>query len=144
MTTPFNRSDPHRRVLRVQGLVLPVPPSANRWWRNVGGRTLKSEEARLYQALAHRTAIVAGVRPIAAPAEVSLSLVWYRERRMGDLDKRIGVVLDALIGAAYDDDKQIVELHALRVEDKVHPRVEVTVYEFAPYLPRIDTSREAA
>lgn len=118
-------------------LTLPVPPSANRWWRSVGHRVLLSREARQYKAatalrcLAHRVVMV---RP---PRQVSVSLVWYRAKRQGDLDKRLGILLDALQGLAYENDSQVIELHARRDEDADRPRVEVTVTDLGTDAERL-------
>lgn len=109
---------------------LPVPPSANRWWRSVKLKTkrgvryvvLLSKEARDY-----KSAVRAAYQSAEISGEIAVSLTWYRERRSGDLDKRIGVCLDALQGVAYATDAQITELSAKRVEDPKNPRVIVTV-----------------
>jgi Holliday junction resolvase RusA-like endonuclease len=58
---------------------------------------------------------------------VKVSLDVYRPKRIGDLDNQIKVTLDALKGIAFGDDKQVIELHAYRYDDKGNPRVEVTV-----------------
>jgi Holliday junction resolvase RusA-like endonuclease len=112
--------------MTVQRLTLHEPPSANRWWRNVNGRMVTSKMARLYKQAAGLSALCQGVKPIVGP--LSLTVVWYRGRKSGDLDKRLGVLLDALQGAAYANDSQIVELHATRSDaDPKNPRVEVTL-----------------
>lgn len=106
-------------------ITLPWPPSANKYWRNVAGRTVKSKEARTYQAAAGWTARAAGVDMLAGDLVVSLR--FYRPRKAGDLDNRIKVTLDALNGIAYADDAQIKELHAYLDDDKGDPRVEVEI-----------------
>lgn len=105
-------------------LILPEPPSMNRYWRSFRGRMVKSAEGRAYCHL------IATLRhdqgdPLVLP--LSVSIRWYRGRKAGDLDNRAKVVLDALQGVAYTNDSQIVELHMYRAEDKHNPRVEVTV-----------------
>ena len=110
-------------------LTLPVPPSANRYWRTVHGRPVKSREARAYRGLVW-TAVAQQARAravIVGDAPVCVTARWYRGRKSGDLDNRLKVLLDALKGLAYRDDKQVVELHAYRGEDRRHPRVEVTI-----------------
>ena len=103
---------------------LPEPPSANRWWRRFGTRMVLSDEARFYKkkvaAMLHGKA-----KPL--KGDVSLTMAWYRGRKAGDLDKRQGILLDALQGCLYVNDAQIVALHAYRYDDKANPRVEVSV-----------------
>lgn len=118
-------------------LVLPEPPSANRWWRKFRNRMVLSDEARTYR---DETVVAACVEQlgcawrravIPAPRPVALAIDWHRRIKSGDLDKRLGVVLDALQGIAYENDSQIVKLIARRFDDKSNPRVEVTVCEVA-------------
>jgi len=105
-------------------LTLPEPPSANRYWRNVKGRTLLSRAAREYKAACAVVISAAHVHALVGPIAVSLD--WYRGRKSGDLDNRIKQALDALQGCLYADDAHIVELHAYRFEDKANPRIVVT------------------
>lgn len=116
-------------------LTLPVPPSANRWWRHKLHRgkipkldralTFISREAKQYKEATAVYALSAGVRqPLEGP--VAISIWWYRERKAGDLDKRVGVLLDALEGTVYRNDAQIVALLVFRSDaDPTRPRVEV-------------------
>ena len=108
-------------------LTLHEPPSANRWWRNVNGRMVTSRAARQYKEATAIYAIAQGIRtPLDGP--VSLTVTWYRGRKSGDLDKRLGVLLDALQGVCYANDSQITELHAHRSDaEPKNPRVEVAV-----------------
>lgn len=107
-------------------LVLPYPPSANRYWRKTAaGRVYVSEEAERYRAAA--AALLAAFRPLSGP--VTVSARFFRPRRSGDLDNRIKILLDALQGRAFADDSQVAEIHAWRFEDKHRPRVEVEIEE---------------
>ncbi len=108
-------------------LVLPYPPSANRYWRHVGRNVVVSAEAKAYRILVKQHCLLSGVKPIRG--DVSASIMVYRPRKIGDLDNTQKVLLDALCGAAYDDDRQIVELHAWRRDSKEDPRVEVDLRE---------------
>lgn len=106
-------------------VTLPEPPSINHYWRVSRGITHLSKDGRRWKNAAHEIARTAGLVVLEGP--VSVSITWYRSRRSGDLDNRIKVVLDVLRGLAYVDDKQVVELHAWRYDDKAYPRVEVTI-----------------
>lgn len=105
--------------------VLPVPPSANRYWRTTrNGRQYVSREATAYKWQV--AAVLANTIPL--DGDVRVSVTWYRARRSGDLDNRIKVFLDALEGYAYVDDSQIVEIHAKRSDDeRDNPRIVVEV-----------------
>lgn len=122
---PLHRSDANMK------LILPYPPSANRYWRNVNGRMVKSAEARAYKTdvVYHFLTQMRGQKPL--ESDVYVTLNFYRPRRRGDLDNRIKVTLDSLQGLAFKDDSQISVIHAARFEDKNDPRVEVHVGEAA-------------
>ena len=106
-------------------LTLPEPPSANRWWRKLRNRMVLSDAARAYKKEVGVRCLLLRIRPMTGP--VTIHLDWYRGRKAGDLDKRLGIALDALQGHAYMDDKQIVGLSAGRYEDKINPRIHVRV-----------------
>jgi crossover junction endodeoxyribonuclease RusA len=108
-------------------LELPVPPSANVYWRIARGHLIVSEEARQYRRDVALLARKQGLRgpPLAGP--VVLSIRWHRARKAGDLSNRIKVLEDALQGLAYRSDDQVVEIHALRLDDASSPRVVVRV-----------------
>ena len=102
---------------------LPEPPSSNRWWRKFRNRMVLSDEARAYKEnIALRYSRQA---PFEGP--VCVTMTWYRGRKSGDLDKRIGIALDAMQGVFFVNDNQIVELTARRREDKAAPRLEVWI-----------------
>lgn len=107
-------------------ITLPYPPSANRYWRMARGHMHKSNEARAYQGNVGLLARAAGMKPITG--DVSVSVWVYRPAKRGDLDNvACKVVLDALKGCAFNDDKQVAEIHAYRGDDKANPRVEVRI-----------------
>lgn len=110
-------------------LSLPYPPSVNRIWRVFRNRIIKSAEGRAYakQVATHAQ----DAQPLDGP--LSVSVTAYRPQRRGDLDNVLKAALDALNGVAWQDDSQVVELHALRLDDKHNPRLEVDV---RPWQPR--------
>ncbi|QSQ17214.1 RusA family crossover junction endodeoxyribonuclease [Myxococcus landrumensis] len=105
-------------------MTLPYPPSANAYWRAARGRGLvPSAQATAYKAAVARAVANARVRPLAGP--VRMHVVVYRPRQTGDLDNALKVLCDALNGAAWLDDEQVVKLLAVRKDDASAPRVEL-------------------
>jgi crossover junction endodeoxyribonuclease RusA len=111
-------------------LKLPYPPSGNLYWKHWRGRVVTSPEAKRYRQGVKLRALTDGVVTITGP--VCLSVWVYRPRKQGDLDNALKVLIDSLRGVAFEDDSQIVELHAARFEDKADPRVMVFVKEVPP------------
>jgi crossover junction endodeoxyribonuclease RusA len=107
-------------------ITLPLPPTANLYWRVWRGRAVVSTEARAYKQAAALAAKAQGLRPI-IDGEVAVVMRVFRPARRGDLDNRLKVLLDALRGVAYRDDSQVSALHATQAEDAKNPRVEVEV-----------------
>jgi crossover junction endodeoxyribonuclease RusA len=108
-------------------IVLPYPPSANRYWRSYRDKVVRSDEAIAYWKEVDYLCREADLTP--CDGELVINLDLYRPRKRGDLDNHIKVVLDALQSWAYTNDDQVVEIHAYRHDDKDNPRVEVEVLE---------------
>lgn len=105
---------------------VPYPPSVNRMYKRVpGGRVIKIPRVAEYQERAGWEARSQGAREIDGALVVTLDL--YRPNEQGDADNAIKVLLDALEGVAYANDRQIEELHVYRHTDAKDPRVEVGV-----------------
>lgn len=134
-------------------LTLPIPPSANRYWRTFTPRGHKralvvvSEEARAYKADIAAMAMISKVRPLQGRVSLTVRLYpsrpldWKRRAskdalgwddtvRCIDLDNALKVLIDALKGIAYGDDSWVRIIHAERCEpDEKGGRVEVIIEE---------------
>ena len=108
-------------------LTLPMPPSANRYWRMGNNRIYRSSEANAYKEQVGWLCKEAGVTPLTG--NVCVSFDFFRPAKRGDTDNFLKIGIDALIGYAYEDDSQIVEIHAMRFDDKADPRVIVAISE---------------
>ncbi len=114
-------------------LILPLPPSTNSVYRHraVGKRSMMymTKEGKAYKA-----AVVAAAslcRPEIGPVRVHMDV--YLPRRAGDLANREKLVLDALQGYAYVDDKQIVELEMRKWLDHDNPRLVIAWFHVPGY-----------
>jgi crossover junction endodeoxyribonuclease RusA len=108
-------------------LTLPYPPSSNRYWRHSkSGRPYVSEDAKAFKEEVYY-AVPTAIRQRLLTFELIVTFRFYRPRKSGDLSNRIKILEDAMQGVVYKDDKQIVEIHAFRFEDKAQPRVEVEI-----------------
>lgn len=104
------------QCMDMESLLLPMPPSANRYWRHVAGMVYVSQEAREYRDLVKW--ISAGADVKLRTCNVGLSVTVYRVHKRGDIDNYLKVLLDALQGVMYDDDKRIKEVSVKIVDAK--------------------------
>lgn len=110
-------------------LTLPFPPSVNRIWRNVKGRTLLSREGRAYRQEVSWLIAAARVQGFGR-RKVRVSVQAYmpdaRRRDIDNLWKAAGDALQA--SRVMDDDSQIVRLLIAHCGiDKDRPRLEVEI-----------------
>jgi len=142
-TSPVRgRTAAHKALLvaetRVLDMWLPMPPSANVYWRHVGDKVLLSSTARKYRATVHGLAAAQGVVPLTG--QVTVTLNYFALNMKSDVDNRIKQLIDALRKVAYGDDKLVRRIVAERVtgaEDRGEPRVYVIVQ---PYVARVETA----
>ena len=105
-------------------LELPLPPLANRYWRLGRGHLYRSHDAEVYR----QTVAVLGRDYPRHDGDVVVTVKVYRKRHAGDLDNYLKVLLDALQGVAFTNDRQVQTILAsLEPVDPVRPRVEVIV-----------------
>lgn len=90
---------------------LPLPPSANRYWRRAGNHLYRSGEADGYIELVRSELYAVGWRD---PGKGDYILIADVFQARGDLGNREKVLSDALQGALYEDDKQIVQIHLVQ------------------------------
>lgn len=115
-------------------LTLAYPPSTNRLTRTGNGRAYANPEAKRWKADAHWLARSLGFTRLDGPVAVSLQL-HPKTPRAGaasktriDLDNAIKATLDAMNGAAWDDDSQVVELRAIVAEPMPNGGLTVSVW----------------
>lgn len=132
-------------------LQLPYPISANRYWRTFMPKGFKapvttvSNEARAYKAQVGWIAKAAGVlRPIIGRVEVAYTLYprrpqdwkkraekdpigWADSVQCIDLDNAQKVLMDALKGVVFEDDRWVRRIVADRAEPDGEARLVVTI-----------------
>lgn len=102
-------------------LELPIPVSANRYWRHFQGRTVLSSDARKFRQTVATIAMASGIR---SPLQGEVRVVYtyhpkarkketkspMRRLDVGNIEK---VTADALNGIAWLDDYQIVDTRTI-------------------------------
>ncbi len=84
-----------------------------------------SAEAKAFKTQAGWIAKSSGAQMLFG--SVSFLVDIYRPAKRGDLDNTLKVTIDSLQGIIYENDSQIVEIHARLFDDKKNPRAVVTV-----------------
>jgi crossover junction endodeoxyribonuclease RusA len=109
-------------------LVLPWPPSLNRYWRRLPNRVLISKEGRRYRKSV-LWAVTMAQCPKFGRARLALEIAAYPpDRRTRDLDNTLKGLLDALEHAGvFDDDGQIDWLLTYREKRVIGGRIEVSI-----------------
>ncbi len=64
--------------------------------------------------------------PFSGSVEVSITL-FHGDKRARDIDNYGKVLLDALTGIVWEDDKQIVRMTVEKAYDKERPRIEIAI-----------------
>lgn len=107
-------------------LVLPVPPSANVYWRKYRGVIVKSDAARAYATEIGWIVKRRIVRPFPLDTDIVIRFFFYRmpKGRM-DLDNVNKVLIDSLKKIAFEDDRQVVELRSRRIKGATEGRIEL-------------------
>lgn len=113
-------------------LELPLPPSTNAVYRSARGMpgVYMTKAGKDYKKAVQEICILHDLEPFAGPVRVTM---WvFFQRKGSDLANREKLLIDALEGFAFGNDKQIVELLMLKRLDKAAPRVEVKIEECLP------------
>ncbi|MBC7238568.1 MAG: RusA family crossover junction endodeoxyribonuclease [Chloroflexi bacterium] len=113
---------------------LPWPPTANRYWRRVNGRTILSRAARQFRKRVRDLWFVKKYvlgKDGFADTEVRVEIdVYPPDRRRRDIDNVVKAVLDALVDVnIIDDDSQVKELRVVRHECIPGGQVRVRITE---------------
>jgi crossover junction endodeoxyribonuclease RusA len=100
-------------------LNLPWPPSANRYWRNLLGRTVVSREAKEYKEVVKKLVLVNRLKMM--EGRLCLTIHAYPpDNRRRDLDNLIKIVADSLQDAGlFADDSQIDCIVVKRMPEKI-------------------------
>lgn len=108
-------------------LVLPYPPSLNHLYATYRGNRILSERGKGFKKDVLALCLQGRLKPL--DGDVRVTFTAYRPKKQGDLDNVIKIIQDSLKGSAWHDDKQVVEIHAYRKDDKDNPRVEIEIQE---------------
>lgn len=119
--------------------IVPYPPTTNLIYRMMRGHMRLTEVGRNYKSLVASQAAYSSVALLPyflADTLVGVTLNVYRPRKIGDIDNVVKLILDGMQDVVFPNDKQIIELHIYRHDDKDNPRVEVEVIGLATIEPK--------
>lgn len=109
-------------------VTLPYPPTLNHMYiKSSYGVRLSDEVAPFRLLVSNAVSTQTDGEYFELDQRLSVTLNVYRPRKAGDIDATQKAVFDALNGVLWHDDKQIVEMHVYRHDDKHKPRVELEV-----------------
>lgn len=106
---------------------LPYPPSVNHYLVHTRRGMFRTQKANDYKEIVGWILHDMEIDPL--QGALSVTIYAYRPRKIGDIDGILKVALDAMNKLAYEDDKQIVELHVFRRDDKHNPRLDIEISE---------------
>lgn len=103
----------------------PIP--VNRIVRCVGGRNILSKEYREVKPVIQQEIALEWKNELLT-GNVTVNIIHYFKNKVhGDIDAYIKILLDAMEGVVYENDKQITELSVIRQYDKQNPRTLIQI-----------------
>lgn len=124
---------------------IPEAPTANTYYRSVatkrGVKVLLSKAGREYKEAVEASVLQqmanAGrsLRSVKVDGPAVFYMWWHRGIRSGDLDNRIKSCQDSLKGLLFNDDAQVVAIHAHRFDSPRNGRMVVSVVPFVATSP---------
>lgn len=133
-------------------LILPMPPSVNHYKKyyctghvNEYGhhivRSSVSPKALEYREMVGWEAKACGVRLSYEKMAVQVDVFCLDNKLKLDLDNIPKVLLDSLTGIAWEDDRQVYDIHVRRYLVKKNPHIEVSI---SPYVEADHTQLEVS
>jgi len=122
---PIKEVKPAQEYKEPTSLILPYPPTLNKLYATFNGRRMLSKNGKAFKANVLSLCMLKRIKPL--EGNIAITFTAYRPRKIGDLDNLNKIIFDSLKGSAFYDDKQIVEMHTYRRDDKDNPRVEIEI-----------------
>lgn len=120
-------------TMRTVSLTLPwLKGGNNRMWRKTKtGRTYLNPDYVAFRKSVAAIAAQTGNTLLGGPVVVKIKA--YRPRKSGDCDSPIKPMLDSLQGCVLVNDNQVVRIECDRMDDKLNPRIEITIEEVGDF-----------
>jgi crossover junction endodeoxyribonuclease RusA len=109
-------------------IICSLPPSINATYKtNRKGGFYKSQEAKDWTE-ACQWEVRKHYKHSPLTSQIYLG-IDFMQKMNRDIDNGLKLIIDALQGLVYDNDRQVVHLNVRKFEEKENPRVEIQVEE---------------
>jgi len=108
---------------------LPFPPATNNLFATAWKTKRRFPSERYVKWKEKANEVLDTIPTQILTGDLSISMWIYRPKKIGDWDGYIKAPQDILHDRFFLDDKQIVEGHIYRLDDKLNPRIEIEIRE---------------
>ena len=122
---------------RVLHFVVPHEPRPKQMGALIKGRVVVRGHARAFEDIVRLHCRLERMRQGAPilPGPVAVTLhAFVGDARTVDADNLAKCALDGLKREAFEDDRQVIELHVFKAVDRDRPRLEIEIFDLAPAL----------
>ena len=111
-------------------VIVPLAPSVNHAYKFVRGKRFMTQQAKQYIALVHQLVVGTRANQSYMPEKEGVWLVcettyYYPDRRQRDSHNMIKILMDALEGVAFVNDRYVLIQEQDVFYDKENPRIEL-------------------
>lgn len=124
---------------QIKFTVLSKPVSVNSCYsQSLSGHRFMTNEGKQFKSdVAKAASPYSGIILDTEKQKLSVSITYHFRTSLSDIDGSNKLVLDAMQGIFYKNDRQVQELHCFKFVDKESPRIEITIEEYKSKLSNL-------